>query len=66
MMTPNATKTIVSLSGKGAPLSRACGTARATARETAPRKPHRPETMRERSLTRRSRCCGRRSMARMR
>ena len=65
-MTPVVTKTIISRSGK-APRRRGCsGTASAAASDTAPRNPATALTVRCRAPTRRSRCAGRRSIARMR
>src|SRR6266567_7384237 len=65
-MTPEVTKMIRLRSGNGRPEWSAAGTESATASDTAPRNPASPLTTRERLLTRRSRCCGRRSIRRMR
>ena len=64
-MTPAVTKTIRSRPGNGSPDATVSGTASAAASETAPRKPATPLTTRPRGPTRRSRCCGRRSSARI-
>jgi NhaP-type Na+/H+ or K+/H+ antiporter len=64
-ITPQVMTTMRSRSGKGAPESRVRGTASTAASETAPRNPATPLTVRWRAPSRRSRCAGRRSSARM-
>ena len=65
-MTPAVTKMITSRPGNGAPDTTVSGTASAAASDTAPRNPAIALTTRARAPTRRSRCCGRRSSARIR
>jgi hypothetical protein len=64
-ITAKVTKRIRSRPGSGSPASVVSGSASAAARETAPRIPDQAATTRSRQLARRSRCCGRRSRARM-
>jgi len=63
--TPSVMNTIRSQSGNASPEPTVAGTARAATRETAPRKPATVLTTRARLLTRRRRCCGRRSISRI-